>query len=462
MISLKWRKVLSLARFASFNTDTEQGRSDERHRRILMTATASGLSKVVTVGTTFISIPLTLQYLGTERFGLWMTISSVIAMLGFADLGIGNGLLSAISEANGKDDHAAIRRYISSAFAILSGIAILVLLIFYFVDPFIPWANFFNVTSPLASEEAGAAVAAVVVCFALNIPAGIIQRVQMGLQMGFVGNLWLMAESLVGLLAVLLAIHYKMGLPWLVGAMAGAPVLVAFLNSALFFGGVRPDLRPELAQVCRAAMQKVAHTGLLFLVLQIVFAVAYTSDNIVIAKILGAEAVTQYAVLAKLFGIIPLVLGMALMPLWPAYGEAISRGDGPWVKKTFYRSIKLATGFAAVAAGLLVIFANEILALWVRPGVRPTLLLLLGMALWQVTAACGNALAVFLNGANVVRAQVIIGTVTAIVAITLKIILIQSIGLPGVVFATVLSFVICTLLPFVYLVPRLLNKKDSC
>ena len=50
---------------------------------------------------------------------------------------------------------------------------------------------------------------------------------------------------------------------------------------------------------------------------------------------------------AQMFGLISTVLAMALSPLWPAYGEAIARGDHDWVKQTLYRSIILSVGVAA-------------------------------------------------------------------------------------------------------------------
>jgi len=52
-----------------------------------------------------VTVPLTLNYLGSEHYGLWMTISSVSVMLGFADLGIGNGVLNAVADAYGRDDY---------------------------------------------------------------------------------------------------------------------------------------------------------------------------------------------------------------------------------------------------------------------------------------------------------------------------------------------------------------------
>lgn len=447
-----------IARLASFDTTTEQGRSDERHRKIFMTAGAAALSKVVSVGTALISIPLTLHYLGSERFGLWMTITSVIVMLGFADLGIGIGLLNAVSEASGKDDIEAIRRYISSAFAILSGIALVILVIFFFAYPFISWASFFNVKSPLAIQESGLAVAAFMLCFALNIPAGIVQRAQSGLQMGFVANLWQIVGSILGLSAVLLVIRFELGLPWLVGAMAGAPLVAALSNGVWFFGRVRLDIRPDWTLVCSEAMKKIARTGLLFLALQIAVSIAFASDNIVISRMLGAEAVTQYAIPEKLFSIIPMLLGMVLMPLWPAYGEAMARGDGPWIKKAFVSSLKIAIAISSVLAMALVFFANYILSTWVGHQVSPPFLLLLGLGVWKVFEGWGIAVAAFLNGVNIVRIQASLAIVMAAIAITLKIVLVESIGVAGVVWATVIAYGVVTIAPLSFVIPRLLKR----
>jgi O-antigen/teichoic acid export membrane protein len=459
-LTLKFRQIRSFASFSSFDTSTEEGRSNERHRRIFLTAVASALAKVVSMATMLVSIPLTLHYLGTERFGLWMTISSVIAMLGFADLGIGNGLLNAISEAIGKDDHAAIRRYISSAFVILSGITLVILLAFSLIYSFVPWAHFFNVKSPLAMQESGVAVAVFMLCFALNIPAGIVQRTQMGLQMGFVANLWQMVGSVLGLIAVLLVIHFELGLPWLVGAMAGVPVLVASLNGMLFFGRVRFDIRPDWTLVCREAMKKIARTGFLFLVLQIAVSIAFASDNIVISRVLGAEAVTQYAVPEKLFSIIPILLGMILMPLWPAYGEAMARGDGSWIKKIFVRSLKISITVSSVLALALGVFANDILSIWIGHHVSPPFLLLLGMGIWKIFEGWGIAVAVFLNGANIVRLQASLAILMAVIAVILKIVLTESMGVAGVVWATIIAYGIVTFAPLSFVIPKLLKQLE--
>ncbi len=49
------------------------------------------MSRLLAAALAIVTVPLTIGYLGSERYGLWITISSVVAMINFADLGIGNG-----------------------------------------------------------------------------------------------------------------------------------------------------------------------------------------------------------------------------------------------------------------------------------------------------------------------------------------------------------------------------------
>src|ERR1035441_8948081 len=91
------RRLVLLDRFLRlrpFDTSTESGRSQERQRRAFLSTMAAFAAKGIAIVTQLVTVPMTLNYLGAERFGLWMAISSVVSMLAFADLGVGNGLLN--------------------------------------------------------------------------------------------------------------------------------------------------------------------------------------------------------------------------------------------------------------------------------------------------------------------------------------------------------------------------------
>ncbi|MBK9684722.1 MAG: hypothetical protein IPO59_16085 [Betaproteobacteria bacterium] len=129
MIAAQLRATWRQFRLSPFDVSTEAGRSAERHRRILLSAGANTMSKVLGLSVTIVSIPLVLNSLGAERFGIWSTLASLVITLQFIDLGIGNGLINAVSEAHGRGDRAAIRRYFSSAVLALFGAALLLLLL---------------------------------------------------------------------------------------------------------------------------------------------------------------------------------------------------------------------------------------------------------------------------------------------------------------------------------------------
>lgn len=455
--ALRLKQVYGLVRLRPFSVSTVAGRTNERHRRAALTALAAVLARSLSIATALITVPLTLHYLGTERYGMWMTMSSLVVLLSFADLGIGTGILNSVSSAYGKDDFAAIREYVSSGVLVLSAIALCIIGTFAGLYHIVPWYEIFNVNSIQAKQEAGPALAVLSACFALAIPLGVVQRVQMGLQKGFIANLWQCFSSLLALCGVILAIWLKADLPWLVLAFAGSPLFASLLNSISYFGWLQPESAPAYKFVSGRAMRHIAHIGILFFLLQVAGSFIFTSDNIVIAQLLGAHAVAAYAVPQRLFTIIPTLLGMGLMPLWPAYGEALARGDHAWVWRTLKRSFFTSVGLAALGSIILVWAGNWIITLWVGNVIATSMLLLVGLGVLQVVLAGGFAVSMYMNGANILHVQIIVGVITAILAIALKIYLVPIIGISGVVWATISSWVLCTGIPIYFL----LRKKKG-
>lgn len=453
------KRKIELVRLRPYETSTEEGRSKERHRRIVLTALTSAVAKGITIITSFVTVPLTLNYLGAERYGLWMTISSVIAMMSFADFGIGNGLMNAVAEAYGKDDNDALKRHIANAMVILSIIACIILLVFFAVYSFLDWGAFFNVSSPHAIQESGPALAIFVICFALGVPASIVQRVQMGLQQGFASSLWQAGGSILGLLLTMLVIYLKGGLSWLVLALAGAPVIVLLLNGMDFFFFRRRDLLPNLLQISKPGMKRILYGGMLFFVLQFTVAVAYASDNLIIAKVLGVTYVAQYAVVSKLFEGLLMVQGLAIMPLWPAYAEAKARGDKTWIRKTLSKSIWLTLLIIIPIALFLVIFNKQIFSIWVGSEHRFPFALITSYGIWMILKGLGATYSMFLNGLNILKLQLIIASLFAVVSIIVKIWFVNLFGLEGLLIALIISYLLTTFFPYAKLTSRILSNN---
>jgi len=454
-------KIRQLLRHQDPISLDEAARGNERNRRAMITGSVATLARVVQIGTSLVTVPLTLKYLGNERFGLWMTISSVLAMASFADFGVGNGVLNTVAKAMGKDDIEGVRKAASSGFAILSSIAAFLLMAFFSVFRFVDWGNFFRVASPLARLEAGPALAVFATCFALNISMDVVQRVQLGLQQGYRFSLWQLCGSTMGFLGVLCGIWLHVSLPLLVVAIAGAPILATTLNAIHFFGFVRPDLFPSARLVSRPVIAQIARLGGLFFVLQMVMAVSYSADNFIVARTLGAVNVPEYSIPQRMFSMIAMMSGMLVGPLWPAYGEAISRGHIGWVKHTLRKSLLIVFGATSAASLLILLLSHWIIQWWVGSRIHPPFFLLLGLAVWTVIASCGDAVAIFLNGAELIRFQAIVATIFGIGCLITKVILVQRFGIIGVPWATLTSYLLLNALPCAVWVPLFVRRLGT-
>lgn len=452
---------LGMAGSESFEASTLESRSHHRHRRLFLTILSSGGAKVTSLAAMVISVPLVVRNFGQERYALWATITSTITLLVFADFGLGNGLLNVIAESDGSDDSAAAVSYISTGFYVLLSIALLGAIVLRFAYPVISWKQVFNLHSATAIREAGPAVAVFIGCFLAQLPLGVVQRVQFGYQEGFLAQIWSAAGNLLGLAGLCWVVHSRLGLPLLILAIAGAPVLTGVLNSLVFFTVQRPWLLPRISQVSSKAAARLLGLGFYFFVLQIAGAVGYQTDNIILAQVMGTASVAIYAVAAKLFVMIPSFINLVMMPLWPAYGEAFARGDAAWMKNTLRRSLLLSVGVTVLVGTALVIFGRPLIRGWVGTGVEPPLGLLVALAIWAVVASGVSVpVAMFCNGIGFVRVQAICSVLMALSNVALSIGLTRMIGICGVVYGSVIAQAVFVLLPYFIYIPKLVAKMS--
>jgi O-antigen/teichoic acid export membrane protein len=449
--------LFSLFRLRPFDISNEGGRSIERYRRVALTTMASVIAKAIALLTGLISVPLTFRYLGAERYGIWMVLVSIIAAMGFADLGIGNGLMNAVSEAYGKDDRPLAKEYVTSAFALMLCIAVILAVAGAVGYPFLPWPKLFNVRSEAVAAEGAKAFLVLYGSFVVNIPLGVITRAQAGLQKGYASQIVSALGNVLSLGAMLVVIWLHASLAWLVFASVFAGIAATLLNGWLLFQQ-HPWLAPSWHAYRRTSTIKIFKLGLLFFVLQCAFAISYSSDNIVIAQVLGAAAVAAYAVPQKLFAFVSMIVGMGITPLWPAYGEALARGDVNWVRKAFLNSLWLTLGVTIPSCTLLALTGPWILRVTVGKSMNAPMPLLVTLAAWGVVNAVSSVMSVFLNGTGVLKAMTVASVFVSLSNLALSILFTRRLGVMGVCLGSIVTQVLITF-PVCFVLIRLLFRR---
>jgi O-antigen/teichoic acid export membrane protein len=150
-----------------------------------------------------------------------------------------------------------------------------------------------------------------------------------------------------------------------------------------------------------------------------------------------------------------------LMPLWPAYGEALAREERSWVTRTLKRSLAVTIALSAGIAAVVTIFSQRLFRIWIGHPLDVPTSLLLGFAVLAVVSTCGNGLATLLNAASVIRFQLATAVVMGVAAVIGKIVLGRHFGLPGVVWGTVIASCVFSLIPTLIYVRRWLSAGTS-
>ncbi len=453
-------RTATSVRTKGHDLDTTEGRSAERYRRAALASWVNIASRVIYTGVLFIAIRVVANSTTSTELGLWLLLVGAVALVGFADFGIGNGLLNVVADAHGRDDIHQVRQAISSAFVALISVSVVIGAGFWALAPHIPWNSFLNI-SGIPEQETSDALRIFVLCIVVGLPLGISQRVRHALQEGWIANLWLAIGSLISLVLIVATDLSDASIADRVAAMLVGPPIAFLVDSVILFGYGRRDLRPRWSEVTTTATWNILRQGSMFFLLATVAAFSYEADSLIISHYLGADQVETYAVPFRLFALAPSLVLVVVTPLWPAYGEAIARGDLGWVHRTVRRTLVVAALLTGPVSIILFFTSPWIISVWIGGEISPPSAVLAGLALWAVLNGVSTALAMFFNGAGILRLQVAMAIVMGGMNVIVSIRLVQTIGVAGPIWGTVLTQITLVLFPIWLLLRNVLDKRTG-
>ena len=386
-----------------------------RARALLQSIIGSVGGRAATLLAPFLVMPVMLEHLGPRDFGVWMTAIAVTNIAQFADLGIGNGLLTRLSAAFARDDQDAIRADIASGYAVLCAVAL-------------PLVIAGLVLMTLAGPDVSPIYGATLAAFAVSIPASVIQRVLYAAQQVVRANMWQIAAAALSVGTTFAAI----GAEWSGAAVVLAYALVApvmMVVAAIVTFVQRPEIAPRLAAISGNAVRSLMGLGSRFLVLAILTATAMSADNIIIAVQLGEAAVTDYAVPARLGSLLTLVVGTMMMPLWSTYGDAMARGEHGWVWGNARRMALIGFGAVLVVGTGLTLFIDPILMLWMGRSFADAAWIIGGLAVFSAITALTAPFNMILNAAGRTDVQIAAWAIYLVLALAAKWVLLPIAGI---------------------------------
>lgn len=458
-------RKLRYLRLRPFDTSSEAGRQAERYRYAALGAAANLAFRAAAALAVILGVRLTAPWLGAERFGIWATFASLATMLSFLDLGVGNALVNRVASARARAvAPAAVGRgaapatptsepaVIAGGLAMLGAVALASAALLTLAAWLVPWHRVFGVADNGAlAAEARATAFVFAAFFALHLFGSGVLKVLSGQQRMHIAHAVSAACTLLSCLTLWWAATMQASVPTLLASSFGVQLLAGWLVLPRVLVSMRHVAAHGAAApsaTWRGEGFALLRGGALYFVLQVGTMIAWGADSLILATTTGAAAVGVYAVGQRLFQFASQPFGVINAPLWPAYADAHARHDHAFLRQTLRRSLRWTVAGTALLALMLALLGPWLVPQWTGGSITVPLHVLALFAVWSVFESTGNALAMYLNGAGIVRQQVVVVLAFCALAIPAKIVGAWWGGVGGLLAASLAAYLLTVVLPY--------------
>ena len=409
----------------------------------------------------FLLVPLTIDFLDTENYGIWLTLSSFIAWFSFFDIGLGNGLRNKFAEAKAKGDLELAKGFVSTAYYTIGIICILFLGLTILISFVVDWSKIFN-TSAALNSQLQILMPIVFACFSFQLILNLITSIYTADQNHSMQGKISFFNAAVSLLLIwLLTLTTKSSLIIYGVIFSVLPVVILLIINLYAFNNKYKHFKPEKLYWKKEHLKNIFGLGISFFIIQLAGIILFSTDNFIITQIYGPKEVVPYNVSYKYLSISLMILNIMVAPFWSSITEAYTKGDLVWIKKSMQNLIKISFGIIILIL-LLVLLAPFAYRIWLNDVIVIPFSLTVSMATLTIITVLYTPFTYFINGTGKIRLQKYTLLITSVFNIPLSFFLAKFIffGTEGVVIATI----VC-LTPHLILCPiqyyKIINKQDT-
>ena len=438
---------------------------NEGHERTILTKKnilASFVIKGITILISLILVPLTINYVNSERNGIWLTLYSMVLWLNLFDIGFGNGLRNKLAEAKAMGNTELAQKYISSIYAIMSIICIFIFVLFCIIYPVFNWNWIFeklNISQVYYREVSGL-IWILIISFCFTFVFNLLKFVVTADQKPAIGSFIDMLGQLLTMIGIF--ILSKTVTPSLVslGLITGfVPVSVLIISNIVLFNTQYKAWRPALKSIDFKLAKSLMNLGLKFFILTFSAFTVIQTLPLLIQGITNPVEVTNFNTAFRLFSLSLSAMGIIIIPYWSSFTDAYTQKDFAWMQNSVYWLQKIFL-YSILFQLVLLVLSPMIYYVWVNHWMRDNnnvlniSFLMSSAVCLYVSATCWINIHIYpINGIGKVRLQMYSSIAEMVLIIPFALWMGHILGAFGIVLAPVIIY-----LPRMIWAPIQLNK----
>jgi O-antigen/teichoic acid export membrane protein len=402
----------------------------------------------------YLSVRILIHYLGADKYGLWVTISSIVGWVALFDFGLTTGLQNRLVESYVKKDTLLSRKFISTTYLSLALIALIVFLI--------AMALVFIISPSRIIDTLDLEQNTVLFLFTIMLMASSIMlfldtyiRVLNSLKQSSKALLAGLIIQIVLLCVYLLLNHFAPQNKLIAVALikGGLNIVLVVLVTIILFH-IHKNLKPSFKYFDKNLIKPLGTIGIQFFIIHLCWGTINSTDNLIISNQLGSAEVTAFSLVYKIISIGKIVFFLLLTPLWPQISEHYHNHNRREINKilAFYFKIMMLINIVVISVSF---FLSDIIKIWIGQDIAISTKLILLTTLFIILDNSVGLFTYCLNAMSRIKIQMYLYMLGAILNIPLSLAFVNSpLGSAGVVLASCLCYI-----PLVVLMPWQLHYE---
>lgn len=410
----------------------------------------------------FLYFPLGLAYLDPVKFGIFLTMASMIDWFRELDVGIGSGLRNRLGEAFADGDDERAQGYVSTAYFFVGSIFSVVTLLFVTLSYFLPWSDWLQ-TDPALNSQIAILAMLMFGAFAIRFVSSLVYQVFYALQRTAMIDLFSFYSKLTFLFVIIYLLYFTENNSLLNYGVAKTFTFacVPLLVGIYYYRGAFKQFRPSFRKVKKAYFKDLFSLGFQFFIIKMSMLVVFVTNNFLIARFVSVEEVPPYEAAYKFLSVFLMIFVILTNQMWSANLEAYRKGELDWMKKSL-KGIRKIWFISLGLMALALLISPFFFELWLQGKIEIPILLTFGVAISVAVTNWVHLHNLVLNGAGKIKMQMIGWIVACIINIPISIFYAEFLGFGtiGIVMGTITSLIPMAIFSPIQ-VRKILNRADN-
>ncbi len=437
--------------------------SNRKNYALTLVSSFSGHAASMLVN--LISVPISLNYWGKEKYGLFAIINSVIVYLSISNLGLNSAASILIAKNSLYADKITILK--RSFFLLLLSLSVFAVAFLSVNWISTDWVFLLGDISDALFSETYSAMLVLVAFFFVNAIFAHIDSVFNGFQRLYILKFFDMLFLFMSF-AVLLITVFRQGALWYFVFLNGCARLFVSIAKLLYFWLIickecQTQLEPCSSDLIVDSNPETSYglilaTGLKMVMISVAAMFVWHSDNLLISHFLGLGHVAEYSVTFRIFYAFFSMIAVLNGAILPLIAKEMSIGNWEWINKVFSMLFKL----MALVGGLFwlgsIVFLRDFIVFWAGSDGYAGLVVLVILGAYSYLMSMANLSAGVAIAMNYVNEVALAGVLEAVIKIVSSVVLIRGFHLAGVAVGTVFGSLAG---PILFLPLMLARRKEN-